>query len=120
MHTKCTGEKGGYVVHRDLKLENILVDEDFNLKLADFGFAKKVEAAGNLLKSHKGTMTYMAPEIKLGELYDGKQVDVFALGVILFIIVVGLFPFQEATLTDYFFKMVHKGEYEKYWKKVAG
>lgn len=64
-------------------------------------------------------MTYMAPEIKLGEQYDGKQVDIFALGVILFIIVVGLFPFQEAHLKDYFYNMVHKGDHEKYWKKVA-
>ena len=53
------------VVHRDLKLENILVDENINLKVADFGFAtyKKI----NRLKSYRGTMTYMAPEIK-----DGK------------------------------------------------
>ena len=50
------------VVHRDLKLENILVDELMNVKVADFGFAtyKKIYA----LKSYRGTMTYMAPEIK--------------------------------------------------------
>ena len=73
------------VVHRDLKLENILVDEDMNLKVADFGFAtyKKIEK----LKSYRGTMTYMAPEIKEGKQYDGRQIDVFSTGVILFIIV---------------------------------
>ena len=73
------------VVHRDLKLENILVDDQFNLKLADFGFAtyKSIDA----LTSYRGTMTYMAPEIKEGKTYKGTQVDLFSLGVILFIIV---------------------------------
>jgi len=57
------------VVHRDLKLENILVDENMNLKVADFGFAcyKNI----NSLSSYRGTMTYMAPEIKEGKMYDG-------------------------------------------------
>jgi len=58
------------IAHRDLKLENILVDDQMNLKVADFGFAtyKKI----NRLKSYRGTMTYMAPEIKEGKQYDGK------------------------------------------------
>lgn len=73
------------VVHRDLKLENILVNENMELKVADFGFAtyKKIEK----LRSYRGTMTYMAPEIKEGKMYDGRQIDIFSTGVILFIIV---------------------------------
>jgi len=77
--------QGKGVVHRDLKLENILVDDNLNLKIADFGFAtyKKIDR----LKSYRGTMTYMAPEIKEGKTYNGKEVDMFSTGVILFIIV---------------------------------
>lgn len=62
--------QGRGVVHRDLKLENILVNESMDLKVADFGFAtfRKIDK----LKSYRGTMTYMAPEIKEGKLYDGR------------------------------------------------
>ncbi len=73
------------IVHRDLKLENILVDGQLNLKIADVGFAcyKNIDC----LNSYRGTMTYMAPEIKEGKVYKGTQVDLFSFGVILFIIV---------------------------------
>jgi len=106
------------VVHRDLKLENILVDDQMNLKVADFGFAtyKKI----NRLNSYRGTMTYMAPEIKEGKTYDGKQIDMFSTGVILFIIVQGIFPFKEAKKDEYFYNLLLKGEYKTYWKKVGG
>ena len=76
---------GKNVVHRDLKLENILVDDNMNLKVADFGFATFISI--HKLKSYRGTMTYMAPEIKEGKVYDGKKIDILSTGVILFIIV---------------------------------
>lgn len=91
------------VCHRDLKCENILIDDNMNLKLADFGFAcyKNI----NALESYRGTLTYMAPEIKECKQYNGKQVDMFSIGVILFIIVKGNFPFREARKTDYFYQL---------------
>lgn len=106
------------VVHRDLKLENILVDENMDLKVADFGFAcyKNI----NSLNSYRGTMTYMAPEIKEGKQYDGTQVDVFSMGVILFIIVQGIFPFKEARTEEYFYNLLCTGQIDKYWLKVNG
>merc|ERR1712159_698527 len=106
------------VVHRDLKLENILVDDQLNLKVADFGFAtyKKI----NKLKSYRGTMTYMAPEIKEGKQYDGRQIDVFSTGVILFIIVQGIFPFKEAKKDEYFYNLLLNGKLDTYWKKTGG
>ena len=58
------------VVHRDIKIENILLDRRLNLKLADYGFAtyKHIDR----LSTYRGTMSYMAPEIKKGDIYDGR------------------------------------------------
>lgn len=109
---------GKGVVHRDLKLENILVDEQMNLKVADFGFAtfRKIHN----LSSYRGTMTYMAPEIKEGKKYDGIQIDLFSTAVILFIIVQGIFPFKEAKKDEYFYKLILEGNLDTYWKKTGG
>ena len=109
---------GKGVVHRDLKLENILVDDSMNLKVADFGFAtfRKVHS----LKSYRGTMTYMAPEIKEGKVYDGMHIDMFSTAVILFIIVQGIFPFKEAKKDEYFYNLILKGDLTTYWQKTGG
>jgi serine/threonine protein kinase len=106
------------VVHRDLKLENILIDDQLNLKVADFGFAcyKSIDT----LKSYRGTMTYMAPEIKEGKQYKGTEVDVFSIGVILFIIVQGIFPFKEARKEEYFYNLLLQGKIDTYFQKVNG
>lgn len=65
-------------------------------------------------------MTYMAPEIKEGKQYDGRQIDVFSTGVILFIIVQGIFPFKEAKKDEYFYNLLLNNKLETYWKKVGG
>jgi serine/threonine protein kinase len=92
------------VSHRDLKLENILVDRDLNLKVADFGYASFSKS--DLLSSYRGTFTYMAPEIKEGKPYVGLKVDLFSAGVILFILIRGIFPFKEARKEEFFYNLL--------------
>jgi serine/threonine protein kinase len=70
--------------HRDIKVESILLDSQYSLKLADFGFVAELSGKG-MLNTYKGTAGYMAPEIHLGQPYSGQKVDLFAAGVLLFI-----------------------------------
>jgi serine/threonine protein kinase len=65
-------------------------------------------------------MTYMAPEIKENKAYKGKQVDMFSIGVIIFIIVQGIFPFKEARKEEYFYNLLLEGKYDTYFQKVNG
>lgn len=83
MHETCG------VCHRDIKLENILVDANMNIKLSDFGFSTlRADATGNTtLKDIKGTPGYMAPEMFKKGGYQGAQADLFALAVCLFMMV---------------------------------
>lgn len=80
------------ISHRDLKPENILMSESFDLKVADFGFGSNAETNS----SRKGTQAYMAPEIHKGEEYSGTAVDLFAAGIILYIMMVGRPCFHQA------------------------
>jgi len=104
------------IIHRDLKPENIIVDNRMNVKLLDFGFS----AYENIdeLSSYRGTMTYMAPEIKKGMVYKGTEIDVFSLGVVIFSMVHGLFPFQEARRTDQWYGMISKKQFDRYFMSV--
>jgi len=61
----------------------------------------------------------MAPEIKRGEIYKGKEADIFSIGVIVFILVMGLFPFHEARGDNYYYNLLLNGHLEKYWQKVC-
>lgn len=82
-------------VHRDLKLENILLDKNENVKLCDFGFTREYEGKSSYLQTFCGTVCYSAPEMLKGEKYAGEKVDVWSLGVILYALLCGELPFDE-------------------------
>ena len=77
--------------HRDLKLENILLNSDNLIKIIDFGFSSK---SGQKLQNFCGTPPYMAPEITVKLPYYGNPADVWALGIILYLMLYGKFPFR--------------------------
>ena len=111
-----------HVAHRDLKPENLLLLSDVDdsaVKIADFGFAKKVYEP-NSLTTQCGTPGYVAPEILEGTAYD-ERADMWSVGVILYILLGGYPPFIESTQRD-LFRKIRKGDYEfheEYWGTVS-
>ncbi|XP_071362150.1 uncharacterized protein [Trachinotus anak] len=84
-----------HVVHRDLKPENVVFfPQQGAVKLTDFGFSNLFQP-GTMLATSCGSLAYSAPEILLGEEYDAPAVDIWSLGVILYMLVCGVPPFQE-------------------------
>ena len=91
--------------HRDLKLENILLEENFDVKIIDFGFSKEMDG---VLTSKMGTAAYMAPEmLKKNPEYIGTDIDLFAAVVILFMLISKCPPFtDEASAKDPFYRLI--------------
>ncbi|CAG5098662.1 Oidioi.mRNA.OKI2018_I69.XSR.g15870.t1.cds [Oikopleura dioica] len=87
------------IIHRDLKLENILVGKNERLMISDFGFAR-VMRPEDRSDTYCGSAAYAPPEILQTKSYSGMSVDIWALGCMIFCILTGSMPFRDSTLRD--------------------
>lgn len=99
------------ISHRDLKPENLMFDHEYNLKIADFGFSSN-QALNN---SKKGTINYMAPEVLEGCVYNGHYADLFALGIIIFLMVSKHPPFLRACSSDVHYRLIMGNREDLFW-----
>ncbi|XP_027925854.1 CBL-interacting serine/threonine-protein kinase 14-like [Vigna unguiculata] len=100
------------VFHRDLKLDNLLLDENGNLKVSDFGLSAvtgQIRPDG-LLHTVCGTPTYVAPEILVKRGYDGAKVDLWSCGVVLFALTAGYLPFNDCNVTV-LYRKIYRGQF---------
>ncbi|XP_061382723.1 serine/threonine-protein kinase polo isoform X3 [Danaus plexippus] len=97
------------IIHRDLKLGNLFLDDDLHVKIGDFGLAAKIEYEGERKRTLCGTPNYIAPEILTR---DGHsfEVDIWSLGCIMYTLMVGRPPFETSTLRDTY-KRIKQCEY---------
>lgn len=101
-----------------MKPENILISENFDLKIADWGFSiPLVGPQGNSkLTSYKGTLGYMPPEQHAKKAYSGKAADMFAVAVVLFMMITQCQPFDQARVTDKYYRLIAGNKPSLYWK----
>ena len=108
------------ISHQDIKLENILISSNYQMKLIDFGFA--IEIFPNIKKdirfSQYGTNGYFPPEVYINRDIDPIKSDIFALGVTLFIIVLGFKPFNSTKRTDNLYRKIWRRNYDSYWNDL--
>ena len=98
------------IVHRDIKLDNILIDLDNNIKICDFGVSKIVKK-GEPMMEQCGTPAYIAPEILLNKGYEGFGVDIWSAGVVLYAMLGGTVPFKGNNI-DELHDLIIKGEFK--------
>ena len=109
------------ISHRDVKLENLLIDQDMRLLITDFGCAAKCRTSTDKAISFDsasvvGSKEYNAPEMHCEQHYYGEKVDIFSAGICLFLMAIGHPPFREASLRDTYFKKLARKDKSEYWE----
>lgn len=107
------------IFHLDIKLENFAFADNGELKLIDFGHSRKNNPESGMISAVVGTPNYQAPEISRGAPFSGRMVDVFSLGIILFAMHFGYFPFRVCNRTDPKYLLIIREDYETFWQVVA-
>jgi serine/threonine protein kinase len=106
------------ICHRDLKLDNILLDKNNNPILCDFGYSNFINESQKF-SDYVGTVSYASPEILRRTPYDGIKSDIFSLGVILFCMIFCKFGFSEARKSDHLYRLIYRKNYENYWVSIG-
>lgn len=108
------------IAHCDIKPENILMGKNFIPKFIDFGFSQEFDGENGdyLIHIQSGTPNYSSPDVRhaFTKGYDGRKNDIFSLGVLLFVVTIGEFPFESTTYSDEKYKFIIKGRYNKFWE----
>jgi len=111
------------IIHRDIKPQNLLMDAQFQLKITDFGLSKLCkdkDADKAVMKTHYvGTRGYQAPELLKKKRYS-KACDIFSAGVVLFILLTGYPPFEQAVKEDRWYKPIAVNDPDKFWELHKG
>ena len=112
---------GAGICHRNLKLENILLDQNFNQKISDFALATKFIQNNQAiqLKDYVGSFHNISPQIINHQPYNGDKADIFSLGIILFNLVTGINGFLTSKNDDIYYKLIKEGNIDDYWNKIA-
>ena len=95
-----------HIAHQDIKLENNLIDNTGNIKLLDFGMATQL-AEGQMLQEGCGPLLYMVPDILAGKPYDALAGDMWSMGILLYVLVTGHFPYEETTAHALYWLITH-------------
>lgn len=99
-----------YIIHRDIKLDNILLDVHNNIKICDFGVGKQIRSKKEIMYDQCGTPAYIAPEILKGSGYEGSPVDYWSAGVVLYAMLSGMVPFKANDMNK-LQELISKGEF---------